>query len=235
MPRIDNLIQFIVPLTFLAIWALTSLFNREAQPLPPRTGRPFGPDGPRPGEFPGQARPPIRPVEGRAPNPVPQWARQTSLDRPQGRRSPVGGDDDIVILESETRRPASPPPSKASGSVSPRRSARGKPAATPAPKKAEPATPRALSKSVHSEAAMTLSQHMALNPLTKSQAPLLPHEVIESGQSNRLPPHSAAHPTMSGTAFALTTITPAKLREAILLSEIIQPPLSLRGRRTRRI
>src|SRR5436190_34588 len=34
--RPENLFQFIVPLTFLAIWALTSLFNREAQPLPPK-------------------------------------------------------------------------------------------------------------------------------------------------------------------------------------------------------
>ena len=33
--RIANLFQFIVPLTFLAIWAPTSLLNREAQPLPP--------------------------------------------------------------------------------------------------------------------------------------------------------------------------------------------------------
>ena len=49
---LDSLYQFIVPLTFLAIWALTSLFNREAQPLPPedrsaaRTERPSaaGPD-----------------------------------------------------------------------------------------------------------------------------------------------------------------------------------------------
>ncbi|MBV8609400.1 MAG: hypothetical protein JO034_18335, partial [Singulisphaera sp.] len=47
--RIDNLFQFIVPLTFLTIWALTSLFNREAQPLPPRSNRPPGPPGPRPG------------------------------------------------------------------------------------------------------------------------------------------------------------------------------------------
>ena len=38
--RLEILIQFIVPLTFLAIWALTSLLNRDAQPLPPRPGRP---------------------------------------------------------------------------------------------------------------------------------------------------------------------------------------------------
>ena len=48
MPHIDNLFQFIVPLTFLAIWALTSLFNREAPPLPQRMGRPQPPGGPGP-------------------------------------------------------------------------------------------------------------------------------------------------------------------------------------------
>src|SRR5438045_4143210 len=37
--RIDTLIPFIVPLLFLAIWALTSILNRDAQPLPPRPGR----------------------------------------------------------------------------------------------------------------------------------------------------------------------------------------------------
>ena len=36
--RLEFLLQFIVPLTFLAIWALTSLLNRDAQPLPPRPG-----------------------------------------------------------------------------------------------------------------------------------------------------------------------------------------------------
>jgi len=46
--RFEILIQFIVPLMFLAIWALTSLLNRDAQPLPPRPGRPPGAGGPRP-------------------------------------------------------------------------------------------------------------------------------------------------------------------------------------------
>ena len=45
--RFEILIQFIVPLTFLAIWALTSLLNRDAQPLPPRPGRAPAPGGPR--------------------------------------------------------------------------------------------------------------------------------------------------------------------------------------------
>ena len=43
--RLEFLLQFIVPLTFLAIWALTSLLNRDAQPLPPRPGAGRGPGG----------------------------------------------------------------------------------------------------------------------------------------------------------------------------------------------
>lgn len=48
--KLEILFQFIVPLMFLAIWALTSLLNRDAQPLPPRPGRPNEPGGFRPGE-----------------------------------------------------------------------------------------------------------------------------------------------------------------------------------------
>ena len=44
--RLD-LYQYMVPLAFIAIWALTSIFNRETQPLPPRPVRPGGPNGPR--------------------------------------------------------------------------------------------------------------------------------------------------------------------------------------------
>ena len=43
------LLQFIVLLSIRALWALTSLLSREAQPLPPRPARGPGPGGPRPG------------------------------------------------------------------------------------------------------------------------------------------------------------------------------------------
>src|SRR4051794_15293960 len=125
--RLEILIQFIVPLTFLAIWALTSLLNRDAQPLPPRPGRPPGPGGPRPmNRAPGQnpQRPPgpvapARPANAVAP-PRPERAagrlelgglqpRERTLQRPS-----IGGDDAIVYIEGEpgargpTRPSASP-------------------------------------------------------------------------------------------------------------------------------
>ena len=85
--RIEILIQFIVPLMFLAIWALTSLLNRDAQPLPPRPGRPPGAGGPRPlTSMPGQTEPrspgPGTPVQTPASSPLadPQtmWPGATS-------------------------------------------------------------------------------------------------------------------------------------------------------------
>ncbi len=42
------MVQFVVLLSIMAIWALTSLLSREAQPLPPRPTRGPAPDGPRP-------------------------------------------------------------------------------------------------------------------------------------------------------------------------------------------
>src|SRR5215470_12234855 len=102
MRGIDNIFQVIVPLTFLAIWALTSLFNREAQPLPPRTGRAPGPNGPRPMPGPSSARAaewrpetfPREPVPGR---PAPPGPVRAPVPRAGGRP-----DDEILVIESET-------------------------------------------------------------------------------------------------------------------------------------
>ena len=48
--RFDILIQFLVPLAIMAMWALTSLLNKEAQPLPTR--------GTAPNTGPGRSNPP---------------------------------------------------------------------------------------------------------------------------------------------------------------------------------
>src|SRR4051812_49963997 len=91
----DKIIQFIVPLTFLAIWALTAIFNREAQPLPPRQGRPQPPGGP------GMGGPSAQRAGLTDRDPNLRWS--TTGDRPSSRR-PLSGDDAILIIE-ETRRP----------------------------------------------------------------------------------------------------------------------------------
>lgn len=122
--RLDSLLQFIIPLTFLAIWALTSLLNRDSQPLPPRPGapRPPGPGTGRSaaaggfspasrGELAGIGRPApsARQIGAAADRAVPaRWSNTPVQGRPGTApyRSPGGTDDGITILESESR-PAS--------------------------------------------------------------------------------------------------------------------------------
>ena len=86
--RLEFLLQFIVPLTFLAIWALTSLLNRDAQPLPPRPGA-----GRMPGPGPGSGSGPNRGGAGGGftPSARGELAR-TGSPMSQGRPSPPGVD-----------------------------------------------------------------------------------------------------------------------------------------------
>src|SRR4051794_1340206 len=112
MPHIDNLFQFIVPLTFLAIWALTSLFNREAPPLPQRMGRPQPPGGP--GSGPGGA---IVRSEALSRDPSLRWTPPGASDRSAVRRPTGRSDDEIMIIE-ETRRPAAPSPASSAATRS---------------------------------------------------------------------------------------------------------------------
>jgi hypothetical protein len=45
------------------------------------------------------------------------------------------------------------------------------------------------------------------------------------------PTRQAGRPAQPGDEYRLLVSTPAKLREAVLVSEILQPPLALRRRR----
>ena len=114
--RLEFLLQFIVPLTFLAIWALTSLLNRDAQPLPPRPGAGRGPGiGPARGGVGGGfspstrgdlTRPASRPLVRRPRRPIGP-RRRAGPRRPRKGRPGSGPtravDEGIVIIESETR------------------------------------------------------------------------------------------------------------------------------------
>lgn len=228
--RIDNILQFIVPLTFLAIWALTSLFNREAQPLPPRSGRPPGPPGPRPAGAPMPPRPPVRRSEPSPNAPPTRWQPANSSGRPVRPRQPSRLEDDIVILDSEPKRPPvpPPPPPRAGGGVSsPRRTGRNRSTPAQQAKRPDSATPRALSASLAQESAAQMSRPLELNPLAGINTPLSTqqsHDVAESTWTT-IPSTSSNSPAK------LLAVTPEKLREAIILNELLQPPLALRRRR----
>ena len=94
MRMLETLSQFIVPLIFLAIWALTSILNRDGQPLPRRPAA--GPGrGPGPGTEP-------RPEDGFAPG---------RAEAPPPRRDPLAA---ARAEEAASSRAAS------GGSVAPR-------------------------------------------------------------------------------------------------------------------
>ncbi len=147
--RFEILIQFIVPLMFLAIWALTSLLNRDAQPLPPRPGRPLGPGGPRPpGRVPGQPelRVPGSAAPSRTAGPAPArqdlqsaWTQPQApapapRDRAVQRMTTSKADGAIVYIENDPARRNSAR-STSAGSAAPPSSSGIRPARSATPRK----------------------------------------------------------------------------------------------------
>jgi len=125
-----EIFQFIVPLAFLAIWALTALLNRDAQQLPPRPTGGVSPDGfPRPGSMAGRvgastSASPSGPARymgaaDRSPGPAElkpgaRWTAPAATDRDRPGLSTGAGagagaarrttvEDGIVILDNESR------------------------------------------------------------------------------------------------------------------------------------
>ncbi|MBV8078728.1 MAG: hypothetical protein JO284_20245 [Planctomycetaceae bacterium] len=232
--RIDNLFQFIVPLTFLTIWALTSLFNREAQPLPPRANRPPGPPGPRPG-LPPAPGPVERRAEPATGEPTMRWSTETATVR----RAPGRPDDDILIIESEPRRaspaPSAAPASRTGGGASARRGSRTRSATPSSPKRPEPSTPRALSAEFGQGIANQVNHPLNLGPLAMPQSTLGSHDLPSIAKVVSEPPRPVPGRALPlGIDLQVAMSSPAKLRESFIMNELFQPPLALRGKRSRR-
>jgi hypothetical protein len=227
MPHLDGFLHYIVPLTFLAIWALTSLFNREAQPLPPRTVRPPGPPDPKPGTKPSGYAPA---TTGRG-DPSLRWSSPTAGDRPATRR-PVGRPDDEILIIEETRRPAAQPPGRTNLGGS-RRGTRSRPVPpSVASKRPEPASLRPLSGALGPSVpiAQQMGRPLELNPLSMPASPLMGTEARNLSKTVSEPTRMPDRPIPVTDDFRLLLSTPAKLREAIIVNEILQPPLALRRR-----
>ncbi len=234
--RLDSLFPFIVPLTFLAIWALTSLLNRDAQPLPPRPGRSGPPRPPRPMSGPAAARaqparewggPQSRPLERQRPAPLSGLSRGAS------------GDEGIVILgpSNESRRGGrgdlAPPPPRPPRAAKAQRGGKGRGAAGSRSQTPEQSTPRALSAMVNESMAETRNRPLEITPLA---SPLTPLMVPLSGASSALAAEKAVDRPVGVPVehIRLALSAPDRLRELALLSEILKPPLSLRSLRRSR-
>ncbi len=204
---LDTLLKAVVPLAFLAIWALTALFNREGNTLPARTPGPPNPYGPRPGIPPRIAAPTERP-------PALRWG-------PQGGAQPTpraGGDDDIVILEGP----------RMTRTVVPRPSRRARPRPTPpvAPKPAPIISTRIGMGNVTQSVNQQLVVPLTIEPLTSQVSAVVTSPAVTTAAKSVDPAKSP----LSALGLGGSLTEPQRLREAIVISEILRPPLALRGR-----
>jgi|GEM_PF-1254700 len=285
----ELLIQFIVPLTFLAIWALTSILNRDGQPLPQRPPRPGDPKpdpsaearrrrekaraeasrtwGPRdvPSSSEGSSIAPARPAaaSGPAGRPPRPGGASPRPERPTASQPvPAGFDgagvyvdrDEVVFLDPATGRQLMSAPvnggplpegPKSSGPPRQRKAGRGRraPADDAARASAEPETRRALSDQVGRAMEMRRNQPLEIQPLAPKLEGLtapLSSEGLTAPLSKAIslrdeqPPRRESAPTPLFDAHAIQEMLAErpKLREIAVLSEILQPPVSLRrGRR----
>lgn len=248
-------LQFIIPLTFLAIWALTSLLNRDAQPMPPRPGMGRGPGaGPRPGGGGGGFSPSARGEALAAGRPT--GAGRTTIERTGPGRwaatttttgRPAGGsgrgDDGITILESQTRpvtgsgagsgfSPSSSAanPRVARGLGARRAAARGRAASAPPARPAERERTRSLTGLAGESLGQKQGKALEIAPLA-TPVTSIASTLSSTSQSSTSPEaHDArpARPTLSADELRPMLASPGKLREAALLAELLQPPVSLR-------
>jgi hypothetical protein len=261
--KLEFLLQFIIPFTFLAIWALTSLLNRDAQPLPPRPGAGRGPgNGPSRtgagGGFSPSSRADLtgagrttavsRPAATPAERPIPaRWSTAPVQGRTESGPSRGSGvpDDGIVILESQNRSPqtSSFSPSSAASSRSASRgsspatrraASRGRSATAPSIKPMEPERPRALTGLVGQSMAQKRAKPLELTPLSTPMSPLSSPLSQASAAEPARDTARTPTPTLSSGALRAMLASPTKLREVALLGELLQPPVALRGRRRMR-
>ena len=251
--KIELLLNFIVPLMFLAIWALTSLLNRDSQPLPPRPGRLPSSGGSRPSSVSPVATQAELSAGSRYPassQPAAPIGRGYTEPRSsgigaQGRPGVAGksgrSDEGIVILESENRT-LSPSfsPSTAAGNRSSRTTparrgtSRGR-VSQPTPiKTTEPERPRLLAGLTSQDLLSNKSRPLQITPLANPIAPIgTPTPQVSQGTTLDLPYRTStkSQPVLSSDDLRDMLASPGKLREIALLGELLQKPVALRAPR----
>jgi hypothetical protein len=260
--RLEILFQFIVPLTFLAIWALTSLLNRDTQPLPQRPMRP----GARPepglgglaGPGQGQGLPGNRRVAtgergqaeaaARGPSPRDATVRPAAVAPGAEPRAATAlddanvyvMDDEVVFVDPVTNRRIMSAPlrgaaTRAAGKPQrpqqPRKPGRGR-RAEPAGREVqpEPETRRELSDQVSRSMSQSLSRTLEMTPLSSKLTPLSASMASSAPAGDLgLERKTSASSLQARDVKAMLASAP-RLRETIILAEVLQPPIALRRR-----
>jgi len=236
----EILAKLIVPAFFLIVWALNQILNKEAPATPARGSRPVGPPGGRP-PTPAPASPPKRKqnAEERAfATADPKSGAWVSS--PDARGNPpivLAGDDEVIILGSETVR--RPPPAKPRTQSS-ARAGGAKPNRRP-PKAAEAEKPpQRLGGNISQSVRQTISQ-APLDMMSITQSQPLTNLAVDVRGINGASSMVSSAASAAGSAGPIAEVfdlqgalySRARIREAFLLNELLQPPLSLRGRESR--
>jgi hypothetical protein len=247
--------QILISLGILALWALTSLLSRDAQPLPARPMRERPDDRNRrspsvaatrinpPGAELG-ARSADRKVGPTFETRLLSRAGETSVSPRYGAAGARPTGDEIRVLESrlQSARPLSSSAGVTGSDASilssgsrgaARRGSRSRTSQSPGTgKPTEPERPRALSAQIHKSLAQTVSRPLEITPLespleslSSSFAPLEGRGAAELARG----PRSASG--LDAKTVSKLLGSPEKLREVALLTEVLRPPLALRQRR----
>ncbi len=158
-------------------------------------------------------------------------------------------DDAIVYIESDPARrattgPASSPGPAAAASAGSRprpaqqrKATRGRAGTTGSPPgqaRTEPKTHRALSDQVNQSMALQRNKPLEITPLILVACSSVATAVASIGCATGAAGTGTANPvTLSSLDIRKLLSSPGKLREIALLTEVLQPPVSLRPRRIR--
>ncbi len=173
-------------------------------------------------------------------------ARERAVERPPLKNI----DDAIVYIGNDPTRRSTTRPVSSSGpaagasagsrlprAAQPRKGTRGRAGTISSPPgqgKAEPKTHRALSDQINQSMALKRNKPLEITPLFTSLAPLSLPLSQESVAPQVQQERGTANPvTLSGLDIRKMLSSPGKLREFALLTEVLQPPVSLRPRRNR--
>ena len=243
------MIQILISLGILALWALTSLLSREAQPLPPRPvargptegrgrrPRSLGTTSLAPAELAGQRAVRAALTDSalsqralaRVVASSPAWRPMTSrIARNPNPRSSTAFARDALRLDCPRRRhrPArsrSPIPTGLARPLGPEPRSRQTGRAGPPP---------ALSSQINQSMAQAADRPLEITPLeiplASLSSSLIPLARSSSGTTSQLIPRSRPGPGRETDPCDVRS--PTKLREIAILTELLKPPLALRPR-----
>ncbi len=209
------LIQYIIPAIVLIFWALSNLFNREQTEAQARnSGNPLDP---RLGAY-----PPPRPTE----------RDRATAAAPPPRYASAPGNDEILIIRSETRPPAR------TNSQPRRNPGRPRPPQNPSYRRTAEAPLKQreqIGGRLATDVNQTLANTLDMRPLEQSIAATLSAATSIETQTAPVAVAEGIQPTMSAQELRANLTDPRRIRQAFLLNELLQPPVALRARSGRRI